>query len=244
MYIQKPNIYIKVYADDIKVYAKTKTIEQCKYLQDFLDEFVQWVKALDLSLSVHKCAVMHYGHGNKQFVYSLDGTALPSTKAMKDLGVIVSNTLKYSDHVSSVVASASRRANWILRSFILPSPQMYLKLFNIYVLPIITYASSVWKPSLQKDTKIISAMQRRFIRRVAFKCGVPKDSIEYENILEILNENDQKQLNALRKHGTTFHKLFNITTTNTRRGEIISPKSIPNKKAVSNIFAWRVVRNP
>ena len=94
--------------------------------------FDEWAWSLDLKLSIEKCATLHFGHGNPLQIYHVIGAALPNHKVVKDLGVLTSSSLKYSEHATEIALRASRLANRIARSFILKKP--YVKLFDIYVL--------------------------------------------------------------------------------------------------------------
>ena len=130
---------MKVYADDVKFYCVVNNVEDKEKLQGALDRFYEWTKQLDLKLSIEKCMVMHFGARNHNYVYTLCDQEIIKTTIVKDLGVLTTPDLKYSEHVKEIVTKASRRANWILRSFIVSEPELYIKLFNCYVLPILTH---------------------------------------------------------------------------------------------------------
>ena len=59
--------------------------------------------------------------------------------------------------------------NFILRSLIISQPEVYYKLFDTYILPIITYGSPVWSPTRKRDIVLLQSICKRFRRRVAYK---------------------------------------------------------------------------
>jgi len=242
MYIIPPNISVKVYADDVKLYGPAGSEEEGQLLQSALDKFYEWTLNLDLKLSVGKCAVVHFGHGNNQFQYTLNGDVLSKETVIRDLGVLISSNFKHSEHVTDVINRGSRTANWIRRSFVVKDPKLYLKLFDIYVLPLITYASPVWSPGLLKDQRSLQKMQRCFIRRVAFQCGVDKSSIEYKDILHTLYEADGAMFQTILADDFRAEKFFNVYPTTSRRGINVQPKCIATKSCINNLFSWRVSR--
>lgn len=242
-YILPPTISTKVYADDIKIYARADTESQRSLLQQTLNDFSQWCTALDLKLSVEKCAVLHFGHRNAHRTYAIYNQTIQSDTTVKDLGVVTLTSLKYSDHVNGVTLRASRRANWILRAFSLTDPALYIKLFTIYVEPMITYASSVWYPGLKKDQETLDRLRRSFIRRVAYRCQCDRNSVTIEPLLSKLDYIDQQTFARIcSKSPALAEKMFDFRETRTRAKVNIIPKFIASKEFVNDLFPWRVSR--
>lgn len=183
---------------------------------------------------------MHFGHGNRHYDYKIGNTSLKSESVIRDLGVLVTPSLKYSEHVADVVSRASRRYNWLLRSFNVKNVDLYMKLFNTYVMPIVSYASPVWYPRLLKDQNLLQKMQRKFVKRVSFRCGIDIAMIKYTDILSILNENDKNMFQTIKNNDTRFQSMFSTTVNNTRRGENIYPRAMANKSSVKGMYAWRL----
>ena len=57
--------------------------------------------------NVKKCKVLHIGHNNAYYDYSMNGEILQSVKEETDLGIIVSNDLKPSKQCVSGVKKAN-----------------------------------------------------------------------------------------------------------------------------------------
>ena len=77
------------FADDTKIYRVVKSA-------DDIDSFrVSWSKDWQMLFNVGKCKVMHFGYSNPHADYDMQGIYLESVFEEKDLGVTMSNDLKW-----------------------------------------------------------------------------------------------------------------------------------------------------
>ena len=85
-------IYINVtgkifkFADDTKLFRKTKKIGDKQQLQVDIDKFVRWSEKWQMLFNFGKCKCLHTGHGNTSMNYKMGGTILSKTMTEKDLG--------------------------------------------------------------------------------------------------------------------------------------------------------------
>ena len=84
---------VKMFADDTKMYKEVSVLEDCEDLQNDLNNLGAWAKFWLLRFNESKCVVLKIRQA-LNFHYSLNGAALCETDCQKDLGVIISNTLK------------------------------------------------------------------------------------------------------------------------------------------------------
>ena len=96
-----------MFADDSKIYFKCQHYTDRQKLFLDVNKVFQWLEVNQLKAAVEKCAVLHLGSSNPCFSYRLNGSELPSVDKMKDIGVLMCNNLKFSDHCSVVVSKAS-----------------------------------------------------------------------------------------------------------------------------------------
>lgn len=87
--------------------------------------------------------------------------ALTTTKAEKDLGVVVDNQLTFKDHVSQATSKANRILGVIRRSFDHLTEHTFVQLYKALVRPILEYGHSVWQPSQKTLQREIEDVQRR-----------------------------------------------------------------------------------
>ena len=75
------------FADDTKLFRKTKEIGDKHKLQDDIDKLVKWSEKLQMLFSFGKCKFLHTGPENTGMNYEIAGTILSKTVKEKDLGV-------------------------------------------------------------------------------------------------------------------------------------------------------------
>ena len=109
-----------------------------------------------------KCKVMHLGFNNSHVDYFMDAIQIPKVHEEKDLGVIVSDDLKWDKQCDAVVKKANKLLGMIKRNFIDRSKATILALYKESLIrPHWEYCIQVWNPHLAKDIKGIEGVQRR-----------------------------------------------------------------------------------
>ena len=83
------------FADDTKLFRKTKEIGDKKNVQDDIDKLVKWSEKLQMLFNFGKC--LHTGPGNTGMNYEMGGTILSKTVKEKDLGVTMNANMKVSE---------------------------------------------------------------------------------------------------------------------------------------------------
>ena len=74
------------FADDTKLFRKTKEIGDKKNLQDDIDKLVRWSEKLQILFNIGKVKCLHTGPGNTGMNYEMGGTILSKTVKEKYLG--------------------------------------------------------------------------------------------------------------------------------------------------------------
>ena len=104
---------------------------------------------------------------------------------------------------------------FVLRAFDCKVPSVYIKAYQTAVLPSLLYGSEIWRPWLKRDLKSLDRFQSYFVKRVAFKCGIDRNSIVFAPLSEILDSKDLKLAHLLRNNAD-FADFFVTRTTNIR----------------------------
>ena len=88
----------------------------------------------------------------------------------------MSNDLSWRFHCTEVAKHANKIANVILHSFSAHCIDVYMKTFDVYVMPILEYCCFLWSPVYVRDMAMIENVLQAFTRRVFYKCGIAKMS--------------------------------------------------------------------
>ena len=125
----------------------------------------QWSAKWQMPISIKKCSVMLYGNRRISMPsYQLCDCVISSVDVMKDLGVMMDSTLKFNAHIDHIVAKARRRAYLIRKCFVSRDPDLLIRAFNVYVRPLLEYASPVWSPQYRYQIDKVESVQRRFTK--------------------------------------------------------------------------------
>ena len=120
---------IKLFADDAKIFRGIKNPSDAVSLQADLDLLADWSRDWLLKFDSTKCSSMHFGHSNLHNMYSIDGNPLGSSDEERDLGVLVSSSFKFGDHVSKMASKANSIVGRIKRTFTFMNKEMFISLY-------------------------------------------------------------------------------------------------------------------
>jgi hypothetical protein len=168
------------YADDSKLLMPIRDPADCAKLQLELQCLHRWCHRNGMSVNLSKTSVMHFGKTNPRHCYFFGDVPLSVTKLTRDLGVMIDDQLKFTEHVAHVAHKANMRVALIRNSFRHRAPDFHLKLFKIFVLPIIDDCSCVSMVSTVKDLETLENIQRIFTRNNIFYSGNYNDRPNYE----------------------------------------------------------------
>jgi hypothetical protein len=240
-----PDIKIKLFADDAKIYMAINNIVDHDVLQQGLNELLHWADIWQLQVSVPKCSVLHLGNRNSCMTYDLNGVVMPGVKSIVDLGVTVDSNLRYKLHINNIVIKAHQRACLIMRCFKSRDPTLLFKAFCVYVRPLVEYCVPVWSPRYIADINKIEAVQRRFTKRLFnFRW------LSYRDRLLKLNA-DSLELRRLKICLTMIYKIlhgfvsidavsiFKLSCTSTRGHNLKIEKPMPKLNSFMHSFACR-----
>ena len=87
-------------------------------------------------------------------------------QTVKDLGILMSNSGEFKDHISKVVSTVRDISAWILRSFKSRSPTLMLQLWKSMVIPHLDYCSQLWNPHSVSAIQQLEELQRSYVRRI------------------------------------------------------------------------------
>ena len=145
----------KAYADDNKIISIIKNFYSNHKLQLDIDRVCKWSRDWSAQLNIEKCKVVHFGRNNMKYDYEIESRTLNKSDCEKDLGVYISNDLKWEAQIGYVTAKANRILGMLKKSFKYPSINVIKLLYTSLVRPHLEYAISSWCPHLKKDLEMI-----------------------------------------------------------------------------------------
>ena len=139
----------KMFADDTKLYHQIRIHEDCSILQDDLNSLAAWTDKWLLRFNATKCVVIKIKM-SFLYMYTLNGHVLEQVSTQKDLGVTISDSLKPSEHIATIIKKANQRTGLIRRCFSNLTKDKVLILYTSLVRPILEYVSPVWSTHLEQ----------------------------------------------------------------------------------------------
>ena len=168
-------VTIKLYADDLKAYHIRSTPDNLNSpLQSFIDKLINYCSLNGLAISEEKCRVMYLGNKNPNSPYYILGKAINCIEKdhfIRDLGLHFSPDLKWTNHIEIVTKKARRISFAIIKSVKTQNIKIFVNLFNVYVRPILEFATNIYNPFLLKDINKIEKVQKDFLRVIYKKCN-------------------------------------------------------------------------
>ena len=127
------------FADDTKLFRKTKEIGDKKKLQDDIDKLVRWSEKWQMLFNFGKCKCLHTGPGNTGKNYEMGGTILSKTVKEKDLGVSMNANIKVSEQCRIAASKGNQVLGMIRRNITYKEKNLIVPLYKAIVRPHLEY---------------------------------------------------------------------------------------------------------
>ena len=238
---------IKMYADDLTIYAVVNNLDDRKKVQNELNLLCNWCKTWGLFINFKKCKLIHIGHSNLNFQYTLDNELLMVSQCERILGVLIDNKLSFKDHVYTCAKKASQICNIILANMYNLDNSLLVNLYKTYARPYLEYNSAVFSPHYIELIDVMERVQRRFTKRLhglSNLCYLDRLNIVKLESLELRRiRNDMITLFKL-LHGkidSSLHNAFVYNTFNTRGNDFKLVKNRSHLNCRTYSFVSRVI---
>lgn len=175
-----------LFADDLKIYKRVDSISDAVLVQSDLDRISNWSTANKMVLNVSKCQSIHFTRKIVPFenTYYLDGQIIQKVNKVNDLGVLIDNRLRFTEHVEEIVSKSMRMLSFVRRNTKEFSTSCKIIIFNSLVRSILEYASIVWNPTYTIHSQKLELVQRVFTKYLAYVNPGISHRVPYENRLE------------------------------------------------------------
>ncbi len=132
-------------------------------LQEGLRKISNWSQRWVMPFNANKYHILQVGKRNKKCEYEMNGTKLESVQCVKDLGVSVVSSLKFSQQCKDAAGKANRIMSLVLNEIFLfmKNRNISFKTKDSLVRPHLEYAVQLWAPHHVKDIAKLEAVLRR-----------------------------------------------------------------------------------
>ena len=170
------------FADDTKLGRIIGGPQDSQVLQNDLNKLYEWTVKWQMEFNVDKCKVLNMGDNNVCSSYKLNNIDIGSSPCEKDLGVLVSTSLKPRQNCIAVRNKANRILGFISRSVSNRTGKVILKLYLALVRPHLDYAVQFWSPYYRMDIESLERVQRKMTKMIH-----DIRNLSYEDRLKKLN---------------------------------------------------------
>ena len=149
------------FADDTKLFRKTKEIGDKQNLQDDIDKLVKWSEKWQMLFNFGKCKCPHTGPGNTGMNYEIGGAILSKTAKEKDLGVTMNASMKVSEQCRIAASKGNQILGMIRINITYKEKSLIVPLHKAIVIPHLEYCIQAWNSYLRKYIDMLEKIQRR-----------------------------------------------------------------------------------
>ena len=160
---------IKLFADDCLLYKTINDENDTKILQNDLDKIVKWCNLWQMSFNIDKCKMLKISKklDNINVNYKIKGEEIENVKQHTYLGIELTNTLSWKEHINKILSKANKTLNMLRRNFYKSPSDIKKQAYTTLVRPILEYASSCWDPYeevLINNLEAVQSKAARFIK--------------------------------------------------------------------------------
>jgi hypothetical protein len=152
---------VSKFADDTKLCHAALREQDRLAIQHDLEKLIEWSEVWQMPFNVAKCTVMHMGCHNANFNYTMAGDNLAAVNQQKDLGILISDDLKWNAQVQNSYNAAIKQLGFIARNFTYKSKDIVLPLYKSIIRPHLEYAVQFWSPHMRGDIAKLERVQHR-----------------------------------------------------------------------------------
>ena len=144
-----------------------------------------------MAFNTDKCHVLHTGKKNTEHNYRWGQGFLAKANEEKDVGVIISSSLKPSLQCAKAASRANQVLGQMARSVTYRDKFTFIRLYKVYVRPHLQYCSPAWSPYSVGDREVLESVQRRAVNMVSNISGSYEQKLKHLG-LTTLEENRRR----------------------------------------------------
>ena len=176
-----------MFADDTKCHRAIKNLQDSEILQSDLNNITRWCHDWRMELNQSKCVVLHITRSQAPTTtqYTVLNSPVNQTNSHKDLGMFITNDLKWNKQVQEVSFKANKMLGFVKRSsYNIYNQAVRKMLYLTLVRNQLAYGSQVWAPQTVNNILSFEGIQRRATK---FILSLPyQTDVSYKERLKIL----------------------------------------------------------
>jgi len=142
-------------ADNTKIFNTVCLEEAIENLRTDFCRLFAWFKEWQMLFNIDKCKVMHLSYNNPSVDYFMDAVHGQVVHEEKDLGVVVTDDLKWKHQCVAAVKQANKVLGMIKRSFTDRTKETIMALYKSVIRPHLEYCVPILSLYLIKDIKLV-----------------------------------------------------------------------------------------
>lgn len=158
--------HVASFADDTRITRSVGDVTDVVQLQRDLDQIYDWQLRNNMAFNESKFEMLRYGKDStiklETLYTSSNGTPIMAKPTVRDLGILMSDSATFGDHIDHTVEKAKKLIAWILRTFSSRDSTTLKTLWGSLVQPHLDYCSQLWTPSRVGDLQKLESLQRSF----------------------------------------------------------------------------------
>ena len=164
--------FLSSFADDTRVGKGIASEEDIHNLQADLEAIYKWSVDNNMTFNSDKFELLRYKSKSSKELqastsYSSDnGSIIEEKLHVRDLGVTLSNTATFSQHIHEKCIAVKSKISWVLRTFKTREFLHMLTLWKTQIMCHLDYCSQLWSPKKTGDIQSLELLQKAFVRNI------------------------------------------------------------------------------
>lgn len=201
------NIFISLYADDLKLAAVIESAAEVENLQAAIDKLKMWCDENYLHLNLNKCSVLTIGQNRNKILnnYMYGDHIFNRVSEQRDLGVIIDSKLNFNSHINCVVSKAKAAFGFVKRfCYDVKDYGTQKSLFYALVQSLLDYCSVVWLPFYKIHKEKIESILKQFTMFALREYPSVTNNFKISSFNERLCKLDMQSLQRRRLNSATL----------------------------------------
>ena len=157
---------VRLFADDCLLYRPIRSLQDQITLQQDLSHLETWASNWGMRFNAKKCYVLSIKNRSSYF-YKLNNHILQSVPKNPYLGLMISNDLKWTTHISNICSKASSTLGFLRRNLRHCSTSCRKNAYISLVRSTLEYGAVIWDPYTKADIDKLERIQRRAARFIS-----------------------------------------------------------------------------